>query len=150
MYRIIKCEKKDYKALVGIWERSVRATHLFLDDNAIDEIKSVLAPCYFPNVDLYGLSDDGLLVGFIGLREDEIEMLFIDSEKRGHGYGSALIEFAKQKGAAKVDVNEQNPLALAFYQAKGFRVIGRDEYDDAGRHYPILHLSLAVDMPGEI
>jgi len=54
----------------------------------------------------------------------------------------ALIEFAKQRGVTKVDVNEQNPSALNFYKAKGFRVISRDETDDAGRPYPILHLSL--------
>ena len=71
-------------------------------------------------------------------------MLFIDSNRRGRGrgYGSALIEFAKQHGATKVDVNEQNPSALNFYKAKGFRINGRDETDDAGRPYPILHLSL--------
>ncbi|MBD5243790.1 MAG: GNAT family N-acetyltransferase, partial [Barnesiella sp.] len=32
--------------------------------------------------------------------------------------------------------------ALNFYQARGFRIIGRDETDEAGRPYPILHLSL--------
>lgn len=69
-------------------------------------------------------------------------MLFIDGNCRNRGYGSALIDFAKQKGATKVDVNEQNPSALNFYTAKGFRIIARDETDDAGRPYPILHLSL--------
>lgn len=69
-------------------------------------------------------------------------MLFIDGDARGRGYGSTLIEFAKENGATKVDVNEQNPMALAFYQSKGFRIVGRDATDDAGRPYPILHLSL--------
>ncbi|MBD5359047.1 MAG: GNAT family N-acetyltransferase, partial [Bacteroides sp.] len=41
-----------------------------------------------------------------------------------------------------VDVNEQNISALNFYLAKGFKVTGRDETDEAGRPYPILHLSL--------
>ena len=83
-----------------------------------------------------------LLVGFIGLHDDKIEMLFIDSNSRGRGYGSTLIEFAKERGAIKVDVNEQNLLAFEFYQAKGFRIIGRDATDGDGRPYPILHLSL--------
>ena len=94
------------------------------------------------NVDLYAVAENDVLVGFIGLQDDKIEMLFIDSDNRGKGYGSTLLEFAKKLGATKVDVNEQNPLALAFYQAKGFRVTSRDETDDAGRPYPILHLSL--------
>lgn len=71
-----------------------------------------------------------------------IEMLFIDSDIRGRGYGSALMDFAMRQGATKVDVNEQNPSALNFYKAKGFRVVARDERDAAGMPYPILHLSL--------
>lgn len=146
-YAVKMIEKCDndyyYPTLLRLWERSVRATHDFLDENTITEIKKSLIPDYFPNVDLYVVLDNNIIVGFIGLRGAMIEMLFIDSDSRWQGYGSTLIEFAKHMGATKVDVNEQNPLALAFYQAKGFRVIGRDETDDVGRPYPILHLSLS-------
>ena len=45
-------------------------------------------------------------------------------------------------GADCVDVNEQNPLALGFYESKGFHIVGRDDRDEAGRPFPILHLSL--------
>ena len=118
------------------------ATHDFLKEEDFNEIKTALITDYFPNVNLYAIADKGVYVGFIGLSPDSIEMLFIDCDCRGQGYGSALIEFAKQYGATKVDVNEQNPSALNFYKAKGFRINGRDETDDAGRPYPILHLSL--------
>ena len=142
MQKIVKCNKEDYATLSAIWERSVRATHDFLNEDTITEIKAALMPTYFPNVELYAMSHNGSLTGFIGLRNDMIEMLFIDSHSRGQGYGSSLIEFALDRGVTKVDVNEQNPRALAFYQAKGFKIIGRDSYDEAGRPYPILHLSL--------
>ncbi len=128
--------------LARIWERSVRATHSFLNEEDFNKIKAALIPDYFPNVDLYAIADNGVYLGFIGLGSDSVEMLFIDSDRRGQGYGSALIEYAKQRGATRVDVNEQNPSALDFYKAKGFRIIARDETDDAGRPYPILHLSL--------
>ena len=139
---IVKCNEQDYETLAGIWERSVRATHDFLKEDDFNAIKAALIPDYFPNVNLYAIIENGVYTGFIGLRTDTIEMLFIDRDYRGHGYGSALIEFAKQRGATKVDVNEQNHSALNFYKAKGFRVTSRDETDDAGRPYPILHLSL--------
>lgn len=139
---IVRCNEKDYETLAGIWERSVMATHSFLKEEDFFEIKAALIPDYLPNVDLYAIADNGVYAGFIGLSWDSIEMLFIDSDRRGQGYGSALIEFAKQRGATKVDVNEHNQSALNFYKAKGFRVISRDETDDAGRPYPILHLSL--------
>lgn len=139
---IVKCNEADYETLAGIWERSVLATHSFLRVEDFNEIKTVLIPNYFPNVNLYAIVDNGVYAGFIGMSPDSIEMLFIDSDRRGQGYGSALIEFAKQRGATKVDVNEQNLSALNFYKAKGFRIISRDETDDGGRPYPILHLSL--------
>lgn len=139
---IVKCNEEDYKTLAGIWERSVMVTHDFLKEEDFNGIKAALIPDYFPNVDLYTIADKGVYLGFIGLGPDSIEMLFIDRDSRGQGYGSALFEFAKQRGATKVDVNEQNPSALNFYKAKGFRIISRDETDDAGRPYPILHLSM--------
>lgn len=139
---IVRCNEKDYETLAGIWERSVMATHDFLKNEDFNDIKAALIPDYFPNVDLYAIADKGVYVGFIGLSPHSIEMLFIDSDRLGHGYGSALIEYAKQRGATKVDVNEHNPSALKFYRTKGFRIIGRDETDAAGRPYPILHLSL--------
>ena len=139
---IVRCNEKDYETLAGIWERSVMATHDFLKNDDFTEIKAALIPDYFPNVELYAVADNGVFAGFIGLSPDSIEMLFIDNDYRGQGYGSSLIEFAKRSGATKVDVNEQNPSALNFYKAKGFRIIGRDETDEAGRPYTIFHLSL--------
>lgn len=139
---IVKCNEVDYETLAGIWERSVLATHSFLRVEDFNEIKTVLIPNYFPNVNLYAIADNGVYAGFIGMSHDSIECSLIDSDRRGQGYGSALIEFAKRRGATKVDVNEQNLSALNFYKLKGFRIISRDESDDAGRPYPILHLSL--------
>ena len=139
---IIRCYENEYPALVEIWERSVKATHTFLSNEDLKKIKKALIPYYFQNVKLYALSDSERMTGFIGLSSNLIEMLFIDDSCRGKGYGSALVAFALKQGATKVDVNEQNASALNFYQARGFRIIGRDETDEAGRPYPILHLSL--------
>lgn len=140
--KIFACDRDDYEVLAGIWERSVRATHDFLREEDFAEIKNALIPDYFPEVNLFATAADGVFTGFIGLRSDKIEMLFIDPDCHGKGYGTALIDFAKPNGAMKVDVNEQNTRALEFYLSKGFRVIGRKETDDSGRPYPILKLSL--------
>ena len=120
----------------------MRPSHLFLSENDIEEIKCALVPEYFPAVELYAFVQNGVAVGFIGLAGAKIEMLFVDCSAQGRGIGTALIDFAIGRGAAEVDVNEQNPLALKFYLARGFGVVGRDVSDDAGRQFPILHLSL--------
>ena len=73
MKTIIKCDKDDYDVLAGIWERSVRASHFFLSEEVINEIREALIPNYFPNVDLYAVSaDGGQLAGFIGLSERKL------------------------------------------------------------------------------
>jgi putative acetyltransferase len=41
----------------------------------------------------------------------------------------------------RVDVNEGNPGALAFYRRLGFTQTGRSPLDGAGRPYPLLHLA---------
>lgn len=142
MVKIRKCNKDDYPLLVEIWERSVRASHDFLAEVDIQEIKNKLASVYFPKVELFCCEDNNAVTGFIGMYGKMIEMLFIDSVCRGKGYGTILIEKAIKDGATHVDVNEQNPSALKFYMTKGFRIDGRSETDEAGRPFAILHLSL--------
>ena len=70
-------------------------------------------------------------------------MLFIDDHARGQGLGSVLLQYAiTNMGATSVDVNEQNPLAVGFYQHKGFTVVSRSPLDDMGKPFPILHMKL--------
>ena len=141
-HSIRPCHETDYPSIVALWERSVRATHAFLSEDDISEIKSKLASEYFPAVDIHISDVNGIPAGLIGVAGDKIELLFIDSVCQGQGYGTALLDFAIGKGAKLVDVNEQNPAALRFYESKGFRTVSRDATDDAGRPFPILPLSL--------
>ena len=117
------------------------ATLPFLSGEDFAAIRANL-PTYFANVVLYAITDGDKIGGFIGLSDNRIEMLFVDADKIGRGFGTILINHAVSLGATHVDVNEQNPDALAFYQAKGFRVAGRSDLDSDGRPFPILHLSL--------
>ena len=44
-------------------------------------------PTYFQYVTLYGYEQDGRLVGFIGVAENNIEMLFVHNDYRNSGVG---------------------------------------------------------------
>ncbi|ROS69598.1 acetyltransferase (GNAT) family protein [Vibrio crassostreae] len=48
----------------------------------------------------------------------------------------------EQLAATKVDVNEQNPQAVGFYQHMGFKIESRSPLDDMGKPFPILHMTL--------
>ncbi len=130
--------------LVGIWERSVRATHHFLREDDIVSLRPLVAEELESDaVEWWVLaSRTDAPIGFLGLAGNAIEGLFIDPEHRGKGGGRYLVAYAQRlrPGALTVDVNEQNEAALGFYQALGFSVSGRSATDGAGRPFPLLHL----------
>ena len=132
-----------YPVLVEIWRSAVRATHGFLDDADFERIEAALSPVYFPAVTLVVAERGGRSIGFAGVSEGILEMLFVMNEARGGGVGSALLaEAIAHHGVTRVDVNEQNAGARDFYLARGFRVVARSPLDGDGRPYPILHLQI--------
>jgi putative acetyltransferase len=140
---IYKATPALYPTLIDIWEASVRATHHFLKQEDILFYKQ-LVTTYLPAMDVYCLNFNDTVAGFIGLSEGMIEALFVHPDLMGKGIGKALLQFAiDQKGIKRVDVNEQNEDALAFYQHHGFGITGRSDLDASGRDYPILMLELA-------
>lgn len=139
---IRKVEPTDYPRLMEIWESAVLHTHDFLKKEDFLYYKEHV-PSYFPYVTLLGFEQEGCLVGFIGIAEDNIEMLFIDNDYRGKGIGKQLISHVMNDlHVTKVDVNEQNAQAVGFYKHMGFHVVTKSELDNEGKAYPILHMQI--------
>jgi putative acetyltransferase len=137
----------DRDPLLDIWIRSVRATHTFLAESDIESLlPAVRDYLSSPESELWTLcSDRPTPIGFIGLADNNVESLFVAPEHARCGGGRLLLEHARRlKGPLRVDVNEQNPEAVRFYEANGFHVIGRSPVDDAGRPFPLLHLREGV------
>ncbi|MBO9612985.1 MAG: GNAT family N-acetyltransferase [Dyadobacter sp.] len=145
-YTISIPNSTDYPVLLEIWEAAVRATHHFLQEEHIQHFKPLILNQYFDAVDLFCIRDQaGRIVGFAGLSPETIEMLFIHPEYFGKRIGKKLMEYAiKERSIRKVDVNEQNPDALAFYKHLGFEVKSRSPLDGSGLPFPILHLELSA------
>ncbi|WP_300698826.1 GNAT family N-acetyltransferase [Bacteroides sp.] len=139
---IRKVEVTDYPRLIEIWESAVLNTHDFLKEEDFLYYKKQL-PVYFQYVILLGFERDGVLVGFMGVAEGNLEMLFVDNNCRGTGIGKKLVEYAiANLKVTKVDVNEQNAQAIGFYKSIGFNLFSRSELDGEGKEYPILHMRL--------
>ena len=135
---------ENYAEMLSVWENSVRATHDFISEEDIEFFKPIIMEKAFPAVTLRCVkSESGSIVGFVGTHESKIEMLFILDDVRGQGVGKALLQYAiEHLGATQVDVNEQNPQAVGFYQHMGFKVVSRSPLDDMGKPFPILHMTL--------
>lgn len=141
--QIILAQPKDYPRIMEIWESAVKATHDFLAEEDFNHFKEIIPRDYLPNLEVYLITENEDAKGFASVAEGNLEMLFIHDEARGKGLGKMLYQFMKDKtGLTKVDVNEQNPQAIGFYEKMGFKQVGRSQKDSSGRDYPIIHMSL--------
>ncbi|MCI8211849.1 acetyltransferase [Pseudomonas sp. S25] len=141
---ISTADKNDYPQLIQVWESAVRATHDFLPDAYIAQLKELLLTHYLDTVTLFCTRDSHLnITGFAGVSIGKLEMLFIDADHRGQGLGKQLLDYSiKHFRTRELDVNEQNPQALGFYLKQGFEVISRSEVDGLGQPYPMLRMRL--------
>ena len=84
IYEVNKRPSILVQELLEVWEKSVRATHLFLSDEEVKAIKN-----YVPQA-LSGIAhlliaenEAGTPVAFMGVEDGVLEMLFIAPEERG-------------------------------------------------------------------
>lgn len=120
----------------------MRATHLFLSEAEIQEIKA-----YVPQA-LTGVSRllvaeraPGQPVAFMGIEGPRLEMLFLSPAERGAGLGRQLLEYGiRHYHLQELTVNEQNPQAVGFYQHMGFETYRRTDCDEQGGPYPLLYM----------
>jgi len=142
--RIRSLRPAEHPALLALWERSVRATHTFLNEADIVFYRPLVAEIFAGGaLELWVLTDEAdVPIGFLGLAGNAIEALFLEPAYLGRGDGRRLIAHAQElrSGALTVDVNEQNAAARGFYEALGFEVVARSLVDETGRPYPILHM----------
>ena len=160
--RLRRAVTTDHAALAELWKRSVVATHHFLTPQAVDELHTAILREYLPGVEELWVAEyepyspnalgpnvlgpDTLRpVAFMGCNWPQIEMLFVEPDCFGLGIGKMFLDHARQRAMVEdatltLDVNEQNPAALAFYEHMGFVVSGRSPVDGQGRPYPLLHM----------
>ena len=94
--------------LLELWEKSVRATHLFLSESDIQNIKKYV-PAALKNVGHLIIATDSQNkpLAFMGIENNFLEMLFVLPEERRKGIGLALLKYGIEKyGIDELSVNE--------------------------------------------
>lgn len=132
--------------LLEIWEKSVRATHTFLSEEEILKIKEYVpgAVCGVETLLVLRRDDENFRrLGFMGIENKKIEMLFLLPDARGKGFGKTLVQYGiKNFSVKEVTVNEQNPKAKGFYEQLGFKTYKTSATDEQGNPYPIAWMKL--------
>lgn len=147
MYQITRPTPDDFDELAELWEASVRATHHFISEDYILQLRPLVWSVYLHSMPLHIIRGADGIDGFMGTDNGMLEMLFVHPRALGKGVGRQLLLHAIAHCHVRlVDVNEQNADAFGFYRHFGFRVTGRDERDASGEPYPILHLKLGGIM----
>ncbi len=128
--------------LLNVWESSVKATHLFLSREEIENIKRYVPQALRAVKHLLVAENEaGDPVAFAGIDGQKLEMLFVCAENRGRGIGRRLLQYAVENYAVnELAVNEQNPQAAGFYEHMGFKVYRRSYTDEQGNAYPLLYM----------
>ncbi len=130
------------RQLLQVWERSMRATHDFLPEEAIGAIGQYV-PQALRGVEhlVIAKGKNGRPAAFMGIEGQTLAMLFLAPEERGKGMGKRLLQYgAAVYGVDQLTVKEQNPQARGFYEHLGFEVYKRSEQGEQGGPYPILYL----------
>lgn len=137
--KILKIKALDQETenkLLVIWESSVRATHNFLSDPEINNIKKYVPHALRRVSHLIVAYDENEPVAFMGINDLKLD---VAANQRGTGIGKALITYGiNNLDINELSVNEQNPGARSFYEHMGFKAVERSEFDDQGNPYPIL------------
>ncbi|WP_237027242.1 GNAT family N-acetyltransferase [Lactobacillus sp. S2-2] len=137
-----KINEQNYELAINIWEESVTATHDFLKQQDKEEIKRNL-PFYLKQVNGNYWLNNNEIIGFSGIDDDKLEMLFLHPNFFKQGLGSKIIQqLINQDQIKYVDVNKDNTNATKFYLKNGFEQYDESETDGQGNDYPILHLKL--------
>ena len=130
--------------LVEVWEDSVKATHLFLSDEEIKNIKKYVPQAISGVENLIIIENESHQpIAFMGIEDKKLEMLFIKNNERGKGLGKKLLNYGIENyNVNELAVNELNPNSKGFYEYMGFKTYKRTELDEQGNPYPILYMRL--------
>ena len=130
--------------LLEVWKDSVKATHVFLSNEEIKNIKKYVPQALKSVLHLIIIENkNNTPIAFMGIENKKLEMLFIKNSERGKGLGKQLLKYGIENyNVNELVVNEQNPNAKEFYEHMGFKTYKRAELDEQGNPYPILYMRL--------
>ena len=119
---IRKLQNVDINKVVDIWLKTNLEAHDFIPGqywtSNYEAVKKML-----PQAEVYVYEDNKIIQGFVGVRDEYIEGIFVSDKMKSHGIGKALLDYIKDKKARlQLNVYQKNVRAMSFYQREGFTI----------------------------
>ena len=138
MIRTAKYDDLNRIAEIEVFNYRLKFYPIFLDDAFYFGELQVpnVARRYADSLENIRVWDDGVVKGFILVRNGEVKKLFVEPGLQGQGIGARLLEYAvEHMGAKTLWALEKNPGAIRFYQRHGFRLTGERQLEDGTSEY---------------
>ena len=142
---IRKAEAKDLSRIAEIlvFTKRIKYRSIFHNDeysfNELQVVKVADEFKHLERLDKVWVYDDGIVKGMIHLEGKEITELYVDYFFWKEGIGSKLVEFAKEEFDARfVWTLEKNEDAIRFYEAHGFKLNGKRQFEEGTPEYIVM------------
>ena len=126
---IRKFDKNDINVIMQIWKNENIKAHKFISkeywESNYNFVKESL-----PKTEIYVYTIKEKIVGFVGLNNNYIEGIFVDTNNQCIGIGISLINKIKEsRNNLTLSVYKKNTNAISFYKKNGF-VIASENIDN--------------------
>ena len=119
---IRKLQKVDINKVADIWlkTRACLRAHFFISEqywiSNYELVKEML-----PQAEVYVYENDKRIQGFVGVKDEYIEGIFVADEMQSQGIGKKLLDYIKDKKVKlQLSVYQKNVRAISFYQREEF------------------------------
>ena len=122
---IRRARASDADAVGDVWLAAFKATYPFPPAYPDDDVRRWIRDEIVPREETFvAVEPDGAVVGFMSLRDDDLDHLYVRPDRFDRGIGSRFVELAKERrpGGLGLYTFQVNARARRFYERRGFRV----------------------------
>lgn len=122
----------ELEAIMKIWLETNIKAHDFIEESYWRENYNLVKEM-MPSATIFVYEDSNAIQGFIGLMDNYIAGIFINSNSQSKGIGKALLDYVKKDySELMLQVYRKNIRAVRFYAREGFTVLKEQTDENTG------------------
>lgn len=132
---------RDLDEVLGVWQASASLVYSFWPPERFQRERLEIAGTHLEAAETHVFEQDGRVIGFISMLDDEVGGLFVAPGSQAQGVGRALLDHVRaSRDRLELEVFEKNHAARGFYRAYGFEEVD-SRVDEEGLRVLKLRLS---------